>query len=60
MNDREEKLSQEFEIYKEIFGNHIKSLQYDLEDVIKQRDLYRNVLIEFKKFYARLFDPESI
>jgi hypothetical protein len=48
MTEREATLSTELELFREIYTKEIVNLKYDLEDVIKQRDLFKNSLIEIK------------
>jgi hypothetical protein len=54
MTEREETLSTEFELFKEIYTKEILNLRYDLDDVIKQRDMFRSSLIEIKSLFKNI------
>jgi hypothetical protein len=54
MTQREDTLSTEFELFKEIYTKEILNLRYDLEDIIKQRDMFRNSLIEIKSLFKNI------
>ncbi len=49
--DREMQMTSEYDSFKIIFLKEIRNLKFDLEEVIKQRNSLRNVLIEFKSFF---------
>jgi hypothetical protein len=60
MTDREGTLSTEFELFRDIYTKEILNLRYDLDDVITQRDLFRNSLIEIKGLFKNINEKGEI
>jgi hypothetical protein len=54
MTEREEKLSTEFELFRDIYTKEVLNLRFDLDDVIKQRDLFRTSLAEIKSMFKNI------
>jgi len=44
----------EYHSFKTIFVKELRNLRYDLIEMTKQRNLLRDVLIEFKEYFGKL------
>jgi hypothetical protein len=54
MTEREEKLSTEFEQFRDIYTKEVLNIRYDLDDILKQRDLFRTSLAEIKSMFKNI------
>ena len=54
MEEREEKLTTEFELFRDIYTIEVLNLKFDLDDVIKQRDIFRTSLSEIKSLFKNI------
>ena len=54
MEEREEKLTTEFELFRDIYTKELLNLKFDLDDVIKQRDVFRASLSEIKSLFKNI------
>jgi hypothetical protein len=52
LKNKEEKISAEYESFKLIFLKEIRNLKFDLDEAIRQRNLLRDTLMEFKNYFG--------
>lgn len=58
--NKQDEIWSEYISFKTIYLGEIRNLKYDLEQTLKERNEFRNSLIEFKAFFNQLVDSKHI
>lgn len=54
LSENYDKLNIEYHSFKTILVKEIRNLRYDLIEMTKQRNLLRDILIDFKDYFGKL------
>lgn len=59
LKNKENQIYSDYQSFKTIFLKELRNQKFDLEEAIKQRDILRNVLVEFKGYFSNIISNQK-
>jgi hypothetical protein len=59
IKSKDDQIISEYESFKIIFMKELRNLRFDLDEANKQKNLLRNVLVEFRSYFNNVISNQK-